>query len=525
MTSTPQLATIIETSQKLACRLPVVHCFEFRAVRFAWFVRTGDLVRLSPAAFGLLKRVEAGESLDTIEGDVVNGSTELRAALGDLRALEREGFLAPEIELTSGELGDEFKSLLRHKPRNLMFFVTEACNLACAYCYEKNQGVHDRPLSLKQVDARRTIDGYLDETGGRAATITFFGGEPLLNFPVIRDTVHYAEQKARERGTAVDFTMTTNLTLLTEEIADFLAEHKFHVMVSLDGDQEANDRYRVFRDGSGTYGTVVDNLKLLIGKLRSAGVRLPRIRATMTAENIDPIRVEEHLRSLGTPLVEVGSTSGSAARGKQLYDLGGESVSKYRAHEIVEAAIDRALAALDAGAGPVPELPALVVKNLRRVHEDVTRDHVNAAPRPKLCGVCRNMKAVTPGGDLYPCHRYVGMEAFKFGNVHAGGMDAELVHGYYEALYRNYAENCTSCWARHLCGGQCPWYLSREDGTIAPPDEESCDGIRRGFETTLGLYATLLDRHPEAFRRIFSVDPDAVRGTAIGQAPDDSCQS
>jgi uncharacterized protein len=293
--------------------------------------------------------------------------------------------------------------------------------------------------------------------------------------------------------------------------------------VSVDGDREGNDRYRVFRDGSGTYETVVKNLRMLIEKLRSAGVRLPRLRATMTAENGDPIRIDEHLRSLGTPLVEVGSTSGTVDRGKQHYDLGSDAAPKSRSHEHVEAAIAKALAALEADPTATPELPGLVVKNLIRVHEDVTREQVHEIPRPKLCGVCRNMKAVTPGGDLYPCHRYVGMEAFKFGNMHRGGMDRERVRTYYEGLYRNYAEHCTSCWARYLCGGQCPWYLSREDGTIVPPDEESCDGIRRGFESTLGLYATLLDRHPEAFRRILAVDPAVVRGTEIGQAPDDSC--
>lgn len=506
---------------------PVVHCFDFRGEHFAYLVRSGDLIRLSPAARIAFSAIEASATVEEALGDVRStlGEDAARSIEHDLTALAEAELLTPEIALTNAQIDDANAALLAHRPRNLMFFVTEACNLACTYCYEKNQGVHDRPLSLKQVDARKILDRYFEESGGRDVTITFFGGEPLLNFKVVREAVGYALDLGRERGVAVGFTMTTNLTLLTEEIAEFLAEHKFHVMVSLDGAKDGNDRHRVFRDGSGTYDKATSNLKMLIGKMRSAGVRLPKIRATLTAGNSDAIAVEQHLRTLGTSLIEIGSTHGTVEGGNSPHDVASDSEEARLAHERVLSIIHQTLDEIEENGKPVRRVPGFISKNLQRIHEDISRAQLEQTPRPKLCGVCRNMKAVTPGGDLYPCHRYVGMPAFKMGNIHEGGLDREKVSNYYRALHENFASHCTQCWARYLCGGQCPWYLSTDDGKVIPPDEASCDGIRSSMETSLALYATLLERHPAAFKKFLSVTPESVRGVDPMRAPDESCQS
>jgi uncharacterized protein len=135
------------------------------------------------------------------------------------------------------------------------------------------------------------------------------------------------------------------------------------------------------------------------------------------------------------------------------------------------------------------------------------------------------MRAVTPTGDLYPCHRYVGMEAFRFGNIHDGGMDALKMRVYYESLHGRFAEKCTQCWARHLCGGQCPWYLSRIDGTIAAPDEATCVKIREGFEDAIGFYAVLMNEFPSTLGKLLGQDVNAVKGEACNRAPDQSCRS
>jgi radical SAM protein with 4Fe4S-binding SPASM domain len=281
-------------------------------------------------------------------------------------------------------------------------------------------------------------------------------------------------------------------------------------MVSIDGDEQGNDAHRKTGSGEGTYRKVRANLGILIERMRTHGVRLPKLRATLSAQNPDPIAVERHLLTLGTPLVQVGETHGTVEGGGKDHDLVAQQARTARAR--VDEHIAAALAALELDPGAMPPLVPSIVEGLRRIHEKLTSTEVHAHARPSLCGVCRNMKAVTPKGDLYPCHRYVGMEAFKFGNMHEGGLDQSKVHDYYDRIYSSFEEKCTSCWARHLCGGQCPWYLSRQDGTVAAPDDDGCDMIRSGTEARLGLYALLLERFPDAFRKLLGAAASDVRG-------------
>lgn len=495
-------------------QLSPLHVFSFRGNWFAFFVRTGDLTGLSEPAARVLRWHEEGLGRRAIEtrarGEL--GDELAEQVLRDLDTLEQADLLHPDVAVTRAERIGDLESLLRHQPRNLMFFVTEACNLKCTYCYESKQGVHDSARMLKQVDAERTIDAYFEGSPGREAlTITFFGGEPLLNPKVIRESVAYAKHKALELGKEVGFTITTNLTLLTEEMAEFLASERFHVMVSLDGDKEGNDRYRKTVEGQGTYDVVKRNLQILVGAMRAHGTRLPKIRATLTAENSDPIAAEAHLRSLGTHLVMIGETHGTA-NGRAAYDVNADQTLREASVRAVEDVVETALRQLGEDPETLPELPDSLVQGLRTIHEEVTRESAHGPARPKLCGVCRNMKAVTPGGDLYPCHRYVGMEAFKLGNQYAGGVDRRKERDYYERLYDVYDETCAPCWLRNLCGGQCPWYLSSADGAIRAPDEDFCDSIRSGYERRLGLYATLLGSFPGAFTQLMGAAAESVSG-------------
>jgi uncharacterized protein len=503
--------------------LSPLHVFAFRGAWFAFFVRTGDLVGLSEPAARVLGWCEKGLGRREIDERAHSefGSELAERVLADLEKLEQADLLHPNVSVTPKERRNDIEELLRHQPRNLMFFVTEACNLKCTYCYESNQGVHDRARTLKQVDAERTIDAYFAGSPRRQGlTITFFGGEPLLNPTVIRESVAYAKRKASELGKEVGFTMTTNLTLLTEDMADFLARERFHVMVSLDGDKEGNDRYRKTVDGQGTYDVVKRNLQVLIAKMREHGTRLPKIRATLTAENSDPIAAEAHLRSLGTPLVMIGETHGTA-NGRYAYDVNANSAARDANRRAAENVVDTVLRQLSENPGTLPDMPPSVVEGLRTIHAEVTREAPHGAARPKLCGVCRNMKAVTPGGDLYPCHRYVGMEAFKLGNLHKGGVDQVKERDYYERLYAVYEEKCAPCWLRNLCGGQCPWYLSSADGSVRTPDEDFCDTIRDGYEQRLGLYATLLGSFPEAFTQLMGTSATSMSGAHEGDLAND----
>ena len=499
--------------------------------KYAFFVRTGDIVKLTEPSYAALtlfcQGVEMAEIAQSLVVDF--GKTEGLEAFVELDSLLNEGYLVRELAFSDKDIDGDVMGLMNHQPRNLMFLVTEACNLACTYCYELGQGVHSMARTMKQSDAREILDAYFEGSSGRdALTVTFFGGEPLLNFKVIKDAVEYCKGKAECLGKSVDYTLTTNLTLMTEEMAEFFAANKFHVMVSLDGDKEGNDRYRKTTRGEGTYDRVVANLEVLIGKMKDHKTRLPKIRATLTAENSDAEAVEAHLRSLGTHLVMVGASTGTVEEGKHAFDLGGEqelSATQRKGVEMlhrVNSIVDR----LAANPLETPEFPNSVVQGLKKIHGEVTLRRAHAHARPALCGVCRNMKAVTPSGDIYPCHRYVGMPKFKLGNLINGGVDEAKIQDYYRDLYRNFQVKCVQCWARHLCGGQCPWTLATSKGGILPPDDEDCDRIRESYTQSLGLYAHLLDQYPAAFEKLLGTQATALTGGKHhSNAPDEACSS
>lgn len=470
-----------------------VHVIKSETGWLAYFIRTGDLLRVSERAAETLQQVESGASYkEALRRLGYESDSELSHDMG---LMERAGLFGAEEQSTDSDRLADYKRLFRHKPRNIMLFVTEACNLACTYCYERTQGVHENPRNLRLEDAKVIVDSYLVETGNRTGiTITFFGGEPLVNSHVIREVVDYSKQRAAMLGKTVGFTMTTNLTLLTEDMADFLAAERFHVMVSIDGRKEDHDRHRVTRDGRGTHDLVIYNFKMLCRKMRAAGTRLPKIRATLNADNSDPVAVEAYLRTLGTPLVVVGESNGTSFN-KRRVDVGVTLEQKKAIADRVAKSAQDVLSQLESGAG-LHGVSGNARQVIRKIHCELSRPRPHDKLRPALCGTCRNMKAATPDGSLYPCHRYVGMQSYKIGNVYTGGVEQDLVSKYYQKIYSVFMSKCRYCWLRHLCGGQCPWYLSEQSGTMDVPDESSCEQIKAGYESYLGLYAALATHYP-----------------------------
>jgi uncharacterized protein len=412
--------------------------------------------------------------------------------LDEIASLKDAGLLRGEESAGEDDRNGFVGGLAKHHPRNLMLLVTDSCNLKCFYCYEVTTGFHAKS-QLSTQDAVAIVDEYLAATGPRKdVTITFFGGEPLVNFPAIRRTVEHACARGRELGKRVGFTITTNATLLTDDIADFLVQHRFGVMVSIDGDEEAHNRWRVDKQGRGTHEKVVAGIRLLLAKQLAAGVQPVKLRATMTSTNFDRDKIAAYLRSIGDVRIMVGASTGTA------FEKATDSITEVHQEEIfqrLDAAIEDILQR--ASNGRAPPRDSHVVDGLQKLHAQI-RSRQHAAPAtPNICGVGRNMLAITPKGDYFPCHRYVGMPAWQIGSRRDGGVDQNRLQTYYKRIYDSFQEHCTKCWMRFRCGGQCPWYLSTPDGEVVHPDEASCRGIRTFEERLVWLYATLLDRHPK----------------------------
>ena len=181
--------------------------------------------------------------------------------------------------------------------QRIVLNVTNQCNLACGYCYEysadKISQTEGKPKYMNHAIAESSVDLLIKESASRPSVhVTFFGGETLLNFGLMRTTVEYAKRKCAEAGKTVEFSLTTNATLLTEQIVDFMSEHKIGVTVSIDGDKELNDRMRVFHDGRGSYNIIVPKIQMLLKRHRTNSIGA---RVTLSSEVAQVRRIYEHL--------------------------------------------------------------------------------------------------------------------------------------------------------------------------------------------------------------------------------------
>jgi len=472
-------------------RSATVHVFLYRDRRFGYFPAAGRLVRLHEVVYDALRHFELGFSWKEARSSCIGrfGRSKTRMALASLRAIRDVDLLRkPPAMVRRRKLAD-WRDFLAHRPRNIMLFVTEACNLRCSYCYEVDNEVHDDGRHMRSADARRIVEQFLQSSGPRRDVgITFFGGEPLLNFRVVREVVEYANRRAEVLHKNVGYAMTTNLTLMTEGIADFLVAHQVNVMVSVDGNKEQHDANRLTKSGEGTYDSVVKNLRLLLRKQRSGGTRPARVRATLSSGNCDLLQVERDLLKLGAERVDIGAASGTVF-GRDEYDI-----QDAPGYEMIEGQIEDAISAFLVGLsrGKRMRLPEVVARSLMELDVQLGMGAEEGELYPRLCGVCRNMKAVTPNGDVYPCHRYVGMRKFRIGNfLRPGGIDRVRVLRYYRKVQESFGEDCSTCWLRRICGGQCPWYLSGKDGRIGVPRVEECDELRASYERLMGLYGIM----------------------------------
>lgn len=473
-------------SQLAALLLPTTrsafHAFSYRGEHLVYDLLSGSILSVTAPLVELLRGIEARENAAAIRARLPELDDEaVLALIAELEQVHAAGFLRTED--TSRAAAVEAlvaQSLVQQQPRKMMLMVQSNCNLKCTYCYEVANGFHSTGTRMDLETGKRSVEFLIQRSGTRQhVEITFFGGEPLMNFPLIRELVAYCKQREAQTGKRFAYQLTTNATLLTDEIIAYLVEHQFAVMVSLDGPPELNDRYRVDLRGRGTGATALANARKLAKAQRAAGVREAMIRVTMTHENHDSHAIDAFLRAQGFRRIMLGSSNGRADH-KDAWDIQPEDLGAMR--EANERSIDAYVAWLDGKAQRADS-----AAHLDRAVSDLQTALRTPSTAPSIrCGVGRNMQAISRDGKIYPCHRYAGDAAFELGTLEQG-LDEQKVRSYYDGVLRVKEEHCSKCWARITCGGQCPWYISTSEGAILHPDEASCEGIRRGHERLLYL--------------------------------------
>lgn len=349
--------------------------------------------------------------------------------------------------------------------------IAHGCNLKCRYCFAGEGEYHEKGLMSFEV-GRKALDYLVASSGSRRnLEVDFFGGEPLLNFEVVKQIVAYGRELEKKHNKNFRFTLTTNALLLNDEITDFLNREMSNVVLSLDGRKEINDAMRMRKDGSGSYDTIVPHIQRFV---EQRGDRDYYIRGTFTRENLDFTKDIKEYLNLGFKNLSMEPVVTTAGYGIRAEDL----------PKIME---------------EYEKLAALYIEK-RREGKPFTFFHFMidldggpcAIKRLKGCGSGTEYVAVTPYGELYPCHQFVGQEGFQIGDVDTGITNTDLVETFKKAnLYTK--DKCDQCFAKFFCSGGCPansWNFSKD---INKTYEIGCEMQRKRVECAIMIQAALAD--------------------------------
>jgi len=367
--------------------------------------------------------------------------------------------------------------------KSLVLNVANDCNLGCSYCFAA-QGDYGAPRQMMdETTARRSVDFLLRNSGDSdSVTLVFFGGEPLMNLPLIRRLVAYANDAGEKAGKKVEFSVTTNATYLTPEVIKFLSESEIGVAVSIDGPKKYHDLRRTYKSGLGSYDMIHPRV---LDLLRNHKTRRVAARATLTH---GVTAVEEcfwHLKEMG--FHEVGFAPVTSA------DRDDYALTPSELWEIMGAF--RRLSQLYVEKAAANEY--LGFSNLSNLLSELQAGIVKTYP----CGAGLGLLGVGAKGDLYLCHRFLESPEHRLGSVY-DGLDLDKQADFLEKAHLSHKAPCQTCWVRHICSGGCHHEAHARYGDLYHGNPHYCEWIRTWIDMGLECYAEITEKNPAFFERV-----------------------
>lgn len=358
--------------------------------------------------------------------------------------------------------------------KSMCLLVTMDCNLRCRYCFAEagDYGMKKRKLMSFET-GKRALDFLLENSGDREnLEVDFFGGEPLMNFDVVKQLVMYGRSREKDFiNKHFRFTVTTNGILLDDEKTDFINREMSNVVLSIDGRKEVNDRMRTHINGSGTYDEIIEKYKKLVEKRKHQNYY---VRGTFTKHNLD---FTNDVLSLSEQGFKEISAEPVVADAKKDYAL-----------------TERDLPAIFSEYERLAQ--AILVSDKQGKHFNFFHFMIDldqgpcAIKRLRGCSSGNEYVAVTPDGDIYPCHQFVGVEKYRMGNIAEGKINSDIRNEFAAAnIYSK--DDCKNCWAKFYCSGGCNANNYTYNGDIHSPYKISCELEKKRLECAIMIKAAI----------------------------------
>ena len=456
----------------------MVHQYKNNGYDIVLDVNSGAIHVVDDVTYDVIEMYAARENVaDTSAEEIVTalsgkyGKEEVEEAIDEVQTLIKNE------ELFTKDTYENYMMDFKKRPtvvKALCLHIAHDCNLACRYCFAEEGEYHGRRALMSFETGKKALDFLIANSGNRRnLEVDFFGGEPLMNWQVVKDLVAYGREQEKIHNKNFRFTLTTNGVLLNDEIMEFANKEMGNVVLSIDGRKEVHDHMRPFRKGAGSYDLIVPKFQKLAD---SRNQERYYIRGTFTRNNLDFSNDILHYADLGFKQMSIEPVVGDES---DPYAIREEDIPQIKEEydKLAKIMIEREKEGkgfnffhfmIDLEGGPC------VMK------------------RMSGCGSGTEYLSVTPWGDLYPCHQFVGQEEFLMGNVDDGIVKPEIADDFRScSVYSK--EKCKNCFAKFYCSGGCMANSYNFHGTIHDCYDVGCEMQRKRVECAIMIKAALAD--------------------------------
>ena len=452
----------------------MIHAYKMNGYNIILDQNSGCVHSVDEATYDIITMYES-HTKDEIKKYILNKykndddvtEKDIELCFDDIEALKADGrlFAQDTFEATAKQFKKRqgvIKAICLH--------VAHDCNLACKYCFA-GKGEYDGPKGLMSLETgKRALDFLIEQSGTRRnLEVDFFGGEPLMNFDVVKQLVAYARSIEKEKNKNFRFTLTTNGVLIDDDVIDFANKEMSNVVLSLDGRKEIHDRFRVDYAGNGSWEKIVPKFQRLVNARGKKGYYM---RGTFTHANPDFLEDIRTMLDLGFTELSMEPVVTAPNDPSALTEADRRIVME-QYEKLAELMLKR-----DAEGKPFTFYHYMIdLKGGPCIYKRISG-----------CGSGTEYMAVTPWGDLYPCHQFVGDEKFRLGDIWHGVSNTAIQNEF--ASCNVYArEECRDCWARLYCSGGCAANAYHATGSVRGVYKEGCELFKKRMECAIMVAA------------------------------------